>query len=150
RYSGSTAWVALAIANYESQTGDTVTYNIMGQRALNWLVLWQQADGGINGGLDANGVPIAWASTERNADSYNALGHFAYASSQSSVRSFLDNVTWDSPQQRWDEGRNDTLDPLDVNPLGVGAVGPTGVHPYQASLDYCMAHHRNTQTWGKG
>lgn len=147
RYVGATAWVALAVANYESATGDTVTYNIMGQRALNWVLLWQQADGGINGGLDANGVPIAWASTEHNEDSYGALGHFAYASWQGEVRSFLDNTVWNAAGQRWDQGRNDPLDPLDVNPLGVGALGATGVHDYRASLDYCMTHHRSTQSW---
>jgi hypothetical protein len=150
RYVGSTAWVALAIANYENRTGDTVTYNIMGQRALNWVLLWQQADGGLNGGLDASGVPLAWASTEHNEDSYGALGHFAYASWQAGVKSFLDNPAWNAAGQRWNEGRNDTLDPLDVNPLGVGALGPTGVHVYKSSLDYCMTHHRSTQAWGTG
>ena len=147
RYVGAVAWVVLAIANYESATGDTVTYNVMGQRALNWVVLWQQADGGINGGMDANGVPIPWASTEHNEDSYGALGHFAYASWQSGVKSFLDNTTWNAGGQRWNQGRNDTLDPLDVNPLGVGALGASGVRDYRASLDYCMAHHRSTQIW---
>lgn len=147
RYAGATAWVALAVANYESATGDTVTYNIMGQRALNWVLLWQQADGGINGGLDGNGVPIAWASTEHNEDSYGALGHFAYASWQGEVKSFLDNTVWNAAGQRWNQGRNDPLDPLDVNPLGVGALGASGVHDYRASLDYCMTHHRSTQTW---
>lgn len=150
RYVGSTAWVALAIANYESRTGDTVTYNIMGQRALNWVLLWQQADGGINGGLDASGVPLAWASTEHNEDSYGALGHFAYASWQVGVKSFLDNPAWNAAGQRWNQGRNDTLDPLDVNPLGVGALGPSGAHVYKSSLDYCMTHHRGTQAWGTG
>lgn len=150
RYVGSTAWVALAIAHYESRTGDTVTYNIMGQRALNWVALWQQGDGGINGGLDASGVPLPWASTEHNEDTYNALGHFGYASPQSGVRSFLDNVVWDAPQQRWDQGRDDTLDPLDVNPLGVGALGSSGAHVYKSSLDYCMTHLRSTQAWGTG
>ena len=145
RYVGATAWVALAIANYESITGDTVTYNIMGQRALNWVVLWQRSDGRINGGLDANGVPIAWASTEHNEDSYGALGHFAYANWQVGVKSFLDNAAWNSAGQRWNQGRNDTLDSLDVNPLGVGALGASGAHNYRASLDYCMTHHRSTQ-----
>ncbi len=147
RYVGATAWVALAVANYEGATGDTVTYNIMGQRALNWVLLWQQADGGINGGLDASGVPIAWASTEHNEDSYGALGHFSYAGWQTGVKSFLDNTVWNAAGQRWNQGRNDTLDPLDVNPLGVGALGATGVHDYRVSLDYCMAHHRSTQIW---
>ena len=145
RYVGATAWVALAIANYESITGDTVTYNIMGQRALNWVVLWQRSDGGINGGLDANGVPIAWASTEHNEDSYGALGHFAYANWQAGVKSFLDGAAWNTAGQRWNQGRNDTVDSLDVNPLGVGALGASGARNYRASLDYCMTHHRSTQ-----
>lgn len=95
-------------------------------------------------------MPLAWASTEHNEDSYGALGHFAYASWQTEVKSFLDNPAWNAAGQRWNEGRNDTLDPLDVNPLGVGALGSSGTHVYKNSLDYCMTHHRNTQSWGTG
>ncbi len=150
RYVGSNAWVVLAVAHYEKRTGDTVTYHIMGLRTVDWMRLWQQADGGINGGLNSSGVPLTWASTEHNENSYNSLGHFAYPGDAADVRGFLDNVVWNAGQQRWNQGRNDPMDPLDVNPLGVSALGISGAHEYQLSLNYPMTHHRSVQTWGKG
>lgn len=150
RYVGSNAWIVLAIAHYEKKTGDTVSYHIMGERAVNWMRLFQQGDGGLNGGYDANGNFINWASTEHNEDAYGGLGHFAYASDATDVKSFLDNVVWNTSQNRWNQGRNDPLDPLDVNPLGVQALGTSGVRPYVLSLDYALSHHRNVQYWGKG
>ena len=150
RYVGSNAWIVLAIAHYEKRTGDTVTYHVMGERAVNWMRLFQQGDGGLNGGYDANGAFINWASTEHNEDSYGGLNHFAYTSDGAEVKSFLDNVVWNASQDRWNQGRNDPLDPLDVNPLGVQALGTSGVRPYVLSLNYAYSHHRNVQTWGKG
>ncbi|MGH9508757.1 MAG: hypothetical protein ACRD2Q_06535 [Terriglobales bacterium] len=150
RYVGSNAWVVVAIAHYEKRTADTVTYHIMGERAVNWLRLFQQADGGINGGLDASGVVLPWASTEHNQDAYPGLVHFAYPGDAGEVKSFLDNVVWEPTAPRWWQGRNDPADPLDVNPLGVSALGATGTRNYQLSLNYPMTHHRSTQTWGNG
>jgi hypothetical protein len=150
RYVGSNAWVVVAIAHYEKRTADNVTYHVMGERALNWMRLFQQADGGINGGLDASGVLLPWASTEHNQDSYPCLVHFSYPGDASEVKSFLDNVVWEPVAPRWWQGRNDPADPLDVNPLGVSALGPSGTRNYQLALNYPMTHHRSTQTWGKG
>lgn len=150
RYVGSNAWVVVAIAHYEKRTADNVTYHVMGERAVNWLRLFQQGDGGINGGLDASGVVITWASTEHNQDSYPGLTHFSYPSDAGDVKAFLDNVVWEPGAQRWWQGRNDPADPLDVNPLGVSALGASGTRNYQLSLNYPMAHHRSIQTWAKG
>lgn len=150
RYVGANAWVVVAIAHYEKRTADSVTYHVMGERAVNWIRLFQQADGGINGGLDASGVVIAWASTEHNQDAYPGLTHFSYASDAGEVKSFLDNVVWEPSAPRWWQGRNDPADPLDVNPLGVSALGASGTRNYQLSLNYPMTHHRSTQTWGTG
>jgi hypothetical protein len=150
RYVGSNAWIVLAIAHYEKRSGDTVTYHVMGESAVNWMRLFQQGDGGLNGGYDANGAFINWASTEHNEDAYGGLNYFAYPSDGAEVKSFLDNVVWNPAQVRWNQGRNDPVDPLDVNPLGVSALGPAGVHPYQLSLNYAYSHHRNVQTWGRG
>lgn len=150
RYVGANAWVVVAIAHYEKRTLDTITYHVMGERAVNWMRLFQQADGGINGGLDASGVVISWASTEHNQDSYPVLAHFSYPGDAGDVKSFLDNVVWEPSAPRWWQGRNDPANPLDVNPLGVSALGPSGTRNYQLSLNYPMTHHLNTQEWGKG
>ncbi len=150
RYVGSNAWMVVAIAHYEKRAADAVTYHVMGERAVNWMRLFQQADGGINGGLDASGVVISWASTEHNQDSYPGLLHFSYPGDAGDVKSFLDNVVWEPTAPRWWQGRNDPADPLDVNPLGVSALGASGTRNYQLSLNYPMSHHRSTQTWGKG
>ena len=150
RYVGANAWVVVAIAHYEKRSADAVTYHIMGERAVNWLRLFQQADGGINGGLDASGVVISWASTEHNQDSYSVLVHFSYPSDAGGVKSFLDNVVWEPGAPRWWQGRNDPANPLDVNPLGVSALGPSGTRNYQLALNYPMTYHRSIQTWQKG
>jgi len=150
RYVGSNAWVVVAIAHYEKRTADNVTYHMMGEQTVNWMQIFQQADGGINGGLDASGVVISWASTEHNQDAYAGLVHFSYPSDAGDVKSFLDNVVWEPLAPRWWQGRNDPADPLDVNPLGVSALGTSGTHNYQLALNYPMTHHRSTQNWGKG
>jgi hypothetical protein len=149
RYVGGIAWVVVAIAHYERQFDDPITYRVTAERALNWIMLFMQSDGGINGGLNADGVPFPWASTEHNEDAHGALRYFGYGD-YSDVRGFLDNVVYDVAQDRWFQGRNDTYDPLDVNPLGVLALGATGAHPYYKSLDFSLARFRNTQVWGKG
>jgi hypothetical protein len=149
RYVGGISWVALAMAHYEAATNDNVSFRNSAERALNWVLLFLQADGGINGGLDVNGVPIHWASTEHNEDAHGALGFFAY-SEQGSVRGFLDDVVYNANQQRWNQGRNDTMDPLDVNPLGVLALGPVGAHNYWRSLDFSLQRHRSVQTFKRG
>lgn len=149
RYVGAVSWVALAMAHYEVGTGDQVTFRNSAERAVNWALMFLKADGGLNGGYDVNGVPIAWASTEHNEDAHGALGFFQY-SEQNSVRGFLDNVVYNVGQQRWNQGRNDTHDPLDVNPLGVLALGSTGTHNYWRSLDFSLQRHRSTQSYKRG
>jgi hypothetical protein len=150
RYVGAIAWVALAVAHYERRSGDAVTYHNMAERAIDWFLLFQQGDGGINGGLDADGIPLPWASTEHNQDAYAVLAYFSHPLEAAAVKSFLDNVVWDGTDSRWLQGRNDTMDPLDVNPLGVCALGAAGAHDYQLALDYALVHHRNAQIWRSG
>ena len=150
RYVGSIAWVALAVAHYERRSGDAVSYHNMAERAIDWFLLFRQSDGGINGGLDADGIPLPWASTEHNQDAYAVLAYFSHPVEAAAVKSFLDNVVWDGTDSRWLQGRSDTADPLDVNPLGVCALGAAGAHDYQLALNYALAHHRNTQVWRSG
>lgn len=146
KHVGPVLWIAMAVAQYEKQTGDTATYRAMAENAINWSLQFQQADGGINGGLDYNGTLLTWCSTEHNEDAYAALTYFGYSAAAAQVKGFLDNVVWDGTNNRWYGGRNDTRDPMDVNSWGVSALGASGTHDYQLSLDYVMTHHRNTQT----
>ncbi len=145
---GPAAWVALAVAKYEIQTGDTLTYHDMGVRATTFAFGFQQSDGGVNGGWEAETTGVwyhTWGSTEHNEDVYAAALYYGFTTKAAQIRSFLDTVAWDSSNSRFFGGRADTRDPMDVNAWGVSALGATGAHPYSAALDYVLAHHRNTQ-----
>ncbi len=145
RIVGPVLWVALAVAYYEKKTGD-LQYHAMGDKAVQWSLGFQQPDGGLNGGLDFNSATLTWSSTEHNEDAYAALTLFGYTASADKVKAFLDNKVWDAPNQRWQAGRNDPTDPMDVNAWGVSALGGTGTRDYRKSLEYVMAHHRSAQT----
>ena len=149
KHVGPVLWIAMAAAYYEKQTGDT-QYRPMGDKAVRWALQFQQADGGLNGGLDYNGTALTWASTEHNEDAYSAFTSFGYTTDASEVKSFLDNVVWDGVNLRWYAGRNDPNDPMDVNSWGVSALGAAGTRDYQRSLDYVMTHHRSTQSQRTG
>ncbi|HMA34199.1 MAG TPA: hypothetical protein VKY74_06920, partial [Chloroflexia bacterium] len=146
---GPAVWVALAVAKYEQQTGDITSYRQMGSSALSFAYGFQQSDGGINGGFEAETVGVgyhSWGSTEHNIDVYAASLYYpGFAAQAAQVRWFLDNTVWDGVNNRWDGGRADPRDPLDVNAWGVSALGASGVHNYGAALDYVLTHHRNTQ-----
>lgn len=145
KHVGPVLWVAMAVAYYEKKTGDT-QYHAMGDKAVRWALQFQQADGGLNGGLDYDGSVLTWASTEHNEDAYSAFTSFGYPTDAGEVKTFLDNTVWDAANFRWYAGRNDPWDPMDVNPWGVSALGATGTRDYQRSLDYVMSHHRSTQS----
>jgi hypothetical protein len=146
KHVGPVMWMALAVASYETRSGDITTYRPMAQKAINWCLQFQQPDGGINGGLDFSGNPVSWASIEHNEDAYAALNYFGDAAHAAQVKSFIDNAGWDAVNNRFFAGRNDPNDPLDVNTWGVGSLGAAGTHDYQQALTYAMTHHRNTQT----
>lgn len=145
KHVGPVLFVAMAAMYYERRTGDT-QYRAMGDKAVTWSLQFQQADGGLNGGLDFDGSVLTWASTEHNEDAYSALTSYGYPTDAGEVKVFLDNTVWDATQLRWYGGRNDTRDPMDVNSWGVAALGATGTRDYQRSLDYVMTHHRSTQS----
>ncbi|MBH0231403.1 hypothetical protein [Halobacillus yeomjeoni] len=143
---GPVLWVAMAVAKYEQDTGDTTTYRNMAIQAIDWSLQFQQADGGINGGLDDANNVLTWASTEHNQDAYSMLSHYGYTQEASEVKSFLDNEAWQEAEGFFWAGRNDPNDPMDTNAWGVQALGTSGTYEYSRGLDYVMNTHRNTQT----
>lgn len=142
---GPVIWVVMAVAKYEKATGDTVTYRDMALKAMNWSLQFQQADGGINGGLDTTGSILSWASTEHNQDAYAMLKHYGFTQQAASVKSFLDNEVWQDTEGYFWAGRNDPNNPMDTNAWGVQALGTTGTYQYNRGLTYVMNNHRNTQ-----
>ncbi|MCR3759384.1 hypothetical protein KYB31_10335 [Clostridium felsineum] len=151
---GPGMWVCLAVMNYEKITGDT-SFHAMATKYIDWALQFQKPNGGISGGQTyASGTwqPVTWSGTEENIDAYAALKYFAsttpeksstYKTADDKVRSFLDNVEWDSAYNRFHGGfKNDTQTvdpyvPLDVNPWGVMALsGSNNPHNYASSLAY--------------
>ena len=143
---GPVLWVAMAVAKYEQDTGDTTTYRDMAIKAIDWSLQFQQADGGINGGIDSSNTVLSWASTEHNQDAYAMLDHYGYIEEAAHVKSFLDNEAWQDAEGFFWAGRNDPNDPMDTNAWGVQALGTSGTYEYSRGLDYVMNTHRNQQT----
>jgi hypothetical protein len=142
---GPNIWVAMAVMAYEKFTGDTTTFRSMAQSLCNWALNFQQSDGGINGGLDAAGNRLSYASTEHQLDAYAALRYFGYGTQATRVKSFLDNVVWST--DHFIVGRNDNSNHvMDVNTWGVLALGLSGTHNYNAAQYYNMSYMRTTQS----
>jgi hypothetical protein len=155
KHVGPVAWMAMAFMAHEKKYGST-TYRPHVKKALDWIVTFQKANGGISGGTTTWDVPgtvtnEVWTSTEHNQDVYNLLKYYAnifpdrttsYNNAATGVKSFLDNVVWNDMLKRWNGGwKNDTnlIDPavpMDVNPWGVLALGLTGTRDYKQSLAY--------------
>lgn len=140
---GANAWVALAVANYGKITGDH-TFDAMAKKTLTWCLKYQQSDGGLNGGIDATGKTIAWASTEHNLDTYAACRYFGLTAA-TKIKTFLDNVVWDTQLQRFYTGRKDPSVFSDVNALGVLALGGSGTRNYASALSFNEVRMLNTQ-----
>lgn len=132
QHAGPVLWVVLACKYYEVVTADT-TFHTMAIKALDWSLTLQQEDGGINGGLDWNGIDILpWASTEHNIDLYCALVAFGYSNYTHAVGEFIYNSLWDNENGRFYAGRNDPCNSLDVNTWGYLALGDR----YRRALHY--------------
>ncbi|MFB9330038.1 fibronectin type III domain-containing protein [Paenibacillus aurantiacus] len=155
KHVGPVAWMVMAFMTHEKLYGGT-TYQASAKKALDWAITFQKPNGAIAGGRttwDLNGAwsDEVWSSTEHNEDMYQILKYYAgkfadrttaYNNAATGVKSFLDNVVWDSANNRWRGGwKNNTnlIDPavpMDVNPWGVLALGLSGTRNYQASLSY--------------
>jgi hypothetical protein len=129
---GPNLWIVLAAKYYGGST-----YDVMAKKAIDWTLQFQQADGGVNGGLNADGSVITWCSTEHNEDAYAAYNKYGYSTAANKVKGFLDNQVWKGTHF-WG-GRNDSNDPMDTNSWGVMSLGAT---TYGVSLDYVMTNHR--------
>lgn len=142
---GPNMWVAMAVMAYEKTTGDTASFHSMATRICNWALRFQQPDGGLNGGLDAGGNALSYASTEHQLDAYAALRYFGYGGQAGEVKSFLDNVVWAG--DHFIVGRNDDSNHvMDVNTWGVLALGLAGTHNYNSAQYYNLYHMRTTQS----
>ena len=142
---GPNAWIDLAAATYAHLSGDH-TFDTMAKNNIQWFLQFQQSDGGINGGLASNGTTITWSSTEHNEDSYAVLTYFGYTTAATNVKSFLDNVVWNTSQNRFNTGRNDTSIHTDVNSWGGMALGPSGTRNYALGLNFNQTCCESTQS----
>lgn len=142
---GPNMWVSLAVATYGHFSGDH-SFDAMAQKNLTWCLQFQQSDGGLNGGISSNGSILTWASTEHNEDSYAALTYFGNTTAATNVKSFLNNVVWNTSQNRFDTGRGDTSVHTDVNAWGVLALGASGTYNYADGLTFNQGCCESTQS----
>lgn len=141
---GPNMWVSIAVAAYGHYSGDH-SFDAMAKKNIAWCLQFQQSDGGLNGGIASNGSILTWASTEHNEDSYAVLSYFGYTTAAASVKSFLDNVAWNTTDGRFNTGRGDTSVHTDVNAWGVLALGPSGTYNYSSGLAYNQSCCQSTQ-----
>jgi len=118
--SGAIAWVGYAMAFYQLETGDAQYQGTAESIGDYLLTLQDPTCGSIRGGPD-----VAWYSTEHNVDAYfflKALGHVSgnttYTNAAQQVRECLLSEHWNQAEGRFDQGRDDPTDALDVNTLG--------------------------------
>lgn len=142
---GPNMWISIAVAAYDHYSGDH-SFDAMAKKNITWCLQFQQSDGGLNGGISSNGSILTWASTEHNEDSFAALTFFGYTTAAASVKSFLDNVAWNTTEGRFNTGRGDTSVHTDVNAWGVLALGPSGTYNYSSGLSYNQSCCESTQS----
>ncbi|PXF61614.1 MAG: hypothetical protein C4B59_03435 [Candidatus Methanogaster sp.] len=154
KYTGTNAWVIMAVDCYTCVTGDT-TYVNMASNCVNWFLQFKDADGGIKGGINDSGS-IPWKSTEHNLDAYAALtnlyyitGNSTYYSAAKDVREWIGVEAWNDSEGRFWRGENDSYCVLDANPWGILALGTKGPEgeDYRRALDWADNNCRNTQNW---
>jgi hypothetical protein len=155
KYTGTNAWVVMAINYYTDVTGNT-TYVNMARDCANWFLQFKDTDGGIKGGIDGSGYNISWKSTEHNLDAYVALsnlcyitGNSTYCSAAKDVREWIRIEAWNDSEGRFWRGKNDSYCAMDVNPWGTLALGIKGSEgeDYRLALDWADNNCQNTQNW---
>jgi len=174
RHSGNQAWVLYAINFYMYKTGDLGPNNAyfhMATEIAEWLMDRQDSDGGIKGGLEANGNAIPWTSTEHNIDSYFAFRLFYYLSQSLEISNFpfdefneeylatmngcknwLLSEGWNSYQGRFNTGENDYTEYLDPQTWGSLFLHDIGEFEMQENLilEYAKPTFAVTTSRGSG
>jgi hypothetical protein len=155
KYTGTNAWVVMAVDYYTCVTGD-ITYVTMASNCTNWFLQFKDTDGGIKGGINDSGYNIPWKSTEHNLDAYVALsnlchitGNSTYCIAAKDVREWIGVEVWNDSEGRFWRGENDSYCVLDVNPWGILALGTKGHEgeDYRRALDWGDDNCRNTLNW---
>ncbi|PIQ81485.1 MAG: hypothetical protein COV76_08730, partial [Candidatus Omnitrophica bacterium CG11_big_fil_rev_8_21_14_0_20_64_10] len=122
-YSGSLAWVGYAAALYDLMTGDN-TFRSMAIRIADQLIGFMDPTTGlIRGGLNENGNPFPWASTEHNVDAYLFLSELASLTGEARFRDAAQTVALGILTHLWTgehffQGYQDDLIVLDAQALG--------------------------------
>lgn len=124
---GPNMWVAMAIYQYGKVTGDH-SYDAFAQGIIDYaLTNFQQADGGINQGLNYDRSVLPWASVEENQDALAVMRMFGRVDAELEVFDFLDSwYIFDGAYglYRFATGRGNYDPFMDVNPWGVLTMGP--------------------------
>jgi len=158
RSSGNQAWALYAISFYTHQTGD-ISYLPTADRIANWLIARQDPnDGGITGGVNANGSERLWTSTEHNLDAYFALTLYGVVTNNSfdldkatRCKNWLLNVGWNAAEQRFNTGENDPSKFLDPQSLGSVFMSDIGdITKRNALLKYADKNFRTRKTFRNG
>ena len=158
RSSGNQAWAFYAIAFYTHQTGDT-RYLSMADRVADWLVIRQDpSDGGMTGGLNANGSERHWTSTEHNVDAYFAFKLYSvvrndsyYLDIANRCKDWLLNVGWNAAERRFNTGENDPSKFVDAQSLGSIFLNDIGDFEKQkAVLKYTQRNFRTKKKFSQG
>ena len=118
--SGAIAWAGYAMAFYQLETGHTQYQGTAESIADYLLTLQDPACGSIRGGPD-----VTWYSTEHNVDAYfffKTLGYVTgdstYTDAAQQIGECLLSEHWNEAEGRFNQGRGDPTDTLDVNTQG--------------------------------
>ncbi len=122
-FTGTSAWVGMAALLYEQSTGDA-RFRAMARRIADTILTFANpATGLIRGGLNAEGNPFTWTSTEHNIDAYFFLrdlgrlaGDDAYTAAAGTLSRAIMNHLWNGT--RFLQGYQDDVIVLDAQALG--------------------------------
>jgi len=147
---GTIAWVGLAATKFDGRFGVS-TYRTMAKKAADYLLTLQEGNGLIRGGPG-----LTWFSTQHNLLAYTFLGHLAlelnyagdsagYLKYGTAARNIADAIKLrlvksDLYGTRFIQGLNDSVEPLDVQPLGAMFEVATGdILTAKAVLSYAKS-----------
>ncbi len=122
-FTGSNAWVGDAFVTYELATGDSQFRSVAERIADALLSFKDPASGLLRGGIDADGSPYRWVSTEHNLDAYFFLDKLAALTGDDRYRQAADQLSEAIDAHLWAgdhfrQGLGDDLIALDVQALG--------------------------------